>query len=84
MRIGGPFREWDELDFLAATGMLVATGGVVASFFPRLRKIQLLFPIAIGTAMMAVAAFGARYGDGDDKLSGDRGQAETPYLRGPV
>jgi hypothetical protein len=61
MAIGEIFREWDELDFLAAGGMLVLTGGVVAPLFPRFRKIEVLFPIAIGAAMMAVAAFGARH-----------------------
>ncbi|MBV8773018.1 MAG: hypothetical protein JO166_11935 [Deltaproteobacteria bacterium] len=65
MRSGGPFQEWDQFDFLAVTGMLAVTGSIVASFFPRLRKIQLLFPIAIGTAMMVVAGYGARYAGGE-------------------
>jgi hypothetical protein len=54
------FRQWDELDFLAVGGMLVMTGGVVGSLFPPLRKIGILFPIAIGAAMMATAVYGAR------------------------
>jgi hypothetical protein len=65
MTMGELLREWDELDFLAAGGMLVLTGGVLASLFPRLRKIEVLFPIAIGAAMMAAAAYGARYSGGE-------------------
>ena len=58
---GGPaFREWDELDYLAAGGMLVMSGSVVASFFPALRRVGILIPVALGAAMMAVAAYGAR------------------------
>jgi hypothetical protein len=80
MTIGGPFGEWDELDFLAAGGMLVLTGGIVASLFPSLRKIEVLFPIAIGAAMMATAAYGARYSDG--KTIGDKNDEATyPWLR---
>jgi hypothetical protein len=30
---------------------------------PRFRKIQILFPIAMGAAMMAAAGFGARRSD---------------------
>jgi hypothetical protein len=60
MAIGGALREWDELDFLAAGGMLVMTGSVVASLFPPLRRIGILFPMAMGAAMMAIAAYGAR------------------------
>lgn len=60
MTVGGAFREWDELDFLAAGGMLVVTGSVVASCFPAFRRLGILFPIAVGTAMMAMAAYGAR------------------------
>ncbi|HYZ40696.1 MAG TPA: hypothetical protein VE687_08725 [Stellaceae bacterium] len=64
MAMGEIFLEWDEFDVLAVGGMLVTTGGVVAALFPRLRRIGLLIPIAIGAAMMTVAAFGARHGDG--------------------
>jgi hypothetical protein len=84
MAIGGALREWDELDFLAAGGMLVLTGGVVAPLFPRFRKMAVLFPIAIGAAMMAVAAFGARYSDGEtisdkgDEARPRRSSAHTP------
>jgi hypothetical protein len=60
MAIGEALREWDELDFLAAGGMLVMTGSVVASLFPPLRRISILFPMVIGAAMMAMAAYGAR------------------------
>jgi hypothetical protein len=74
MTIGEALREWDELDFLAAGGMLVLTGGVIASLFPRLRKIEVLFPIAIGAAMMAIAGFGARYSGGETYAD----QAPTP------
>ena len=60
MVVGGALREWDELDFLAAGGMLVMTGSVVASLFPPLRRITILLPMAVGAAMMAMAAYGAR------------------------
>jgi hypothetical protein len=60
MAIGESLREWDGLDFLAAGGMLVMTGSVVASLFPPLRRISILFPMAIGAAMMATAAYGVR------------------------
>ena len=60
MAVVGALREWDELDFLAAGGMLVMTGSVVASLFPPLRIIAILFPMAMGAAMMAMAAYGAR------------------------
>jgi hypothetical protein len=63
MKTGGPFAEWDELDFLAAGGMLVMAGSLAALLVPRLRKIQVLFPIAMGAAMMAAAGFGARRSD---------------------
>jgi hypothetical protein len=63
MRIGGAFREWDELDFLAAGGMIVLAGSLVALLVPRLRRIEVLFPVGIGAAMMAVAGFGARHSD---------------------
>ena len=63
MKTGGPFGEWDELDFLAAGGMLVLTGSLAALLVPRFRKIEVLFPIALGAAMMAAAGFGARYSD---------------------
>ncbi len=61
MKTGGPFGEWDELDFLAAGGMLVLTGSLAALLLSRFRKIEVLFPIAIGVAMMAGAGFGARH-----------------------
>jgi hypothetical protein len=61
MKIGGPFGEWDELDFLAAGGMLVTAGSLAALLLPRFRKIEILFPIAMGAAMMAAAGFGARH-----------------------
>jgi hypothetical protein len=60
MAIGGALREWDELDYLAAGGMLLMTGSVVAPLFPPLRRMAILFPMAIGAAMMAMAAYGAR------------------------
>jgi hypothetical protein len=63
MAMGEIFREWDEFDVLAVGGMLVTTGSVIAALFPRRRRIGLLFPIAIGAAMMTVAAFGARHSD---------------------
>ncbi len=70
MKTGGPFGEWDELDFLAAGGMLVVAGSLAALLVPRFRKIGVLFPIAMGAAMMAAAGFGARhssYGPTSDK-----------------
>jgi hypothetical protein len=63
MKTGGPFGEWDELDYLAAGGMLVMAGSLAALLVPRFRKIQVLFPIAMGAAMMAAAGFGARHSD---------------------
>jgi hypothetical protein len=63
MKTGGPFGEWDELDYLAAGGMLVMAGSLAALLVPRFRKIEILFPIAMGAAMMAVAGFGARHSD---------------------
>jgi hypothetical protein len=63
MTIGGPFGEWDELDLLAAGGMLVVAGSLAALLVPRFRKIGALFPIAIGAAMMTAAGFGARHRD---------------------
>ena len=63
MKTDGPFGEWNELDFLAAGGMLVVAGGLAALLVPRFRKIQVLFPIAMGAAMMAAAGFGARHSD---------------------
>ena len=63
MKTGGPFGEWDELDFLAAGGMLMVAGSLAALLFPRIRKIKLLIPIAIGAAMMGAAGFGARHSD---------------------
>jgi hypothetical protein len=79
MTTGGPFEEWDEFDFLAAGGMLVLTGSVVASLFPHFRKIGLLFPIGIGAAMMVVAAYGARYGEGET-TTGESDKANPPWL----
>jgi hypothetical protein len=73
MSTGGPLQEWDEFDFLAAGGILITSGSVVASLFPACRKIEILFPIAIGVAMMAIAAFGARHGDG----AATRGKLES-------
>lgn len=63
MKTGAPFGEWDELDFLAAGGMLVVAGSLAALLVPRFRKIEVLFPIAMGAAMMAAAGFGARHSD---------------------
>jgi hypothetical protein len=63
MKTGGPFGEWDELDYLAAGGMLVMAGSLAALLVPRFRKIEILFPIAMGAAMMAAAGFGARHSD---------------------
>jgi hypothetical protein len=63
MKTGGPFGEWDELDFLGAGGMLVVAGSLAALLVPRFRNVQVLFPIAIGAAMMAAAGFGARHSD---------------------
>jgi hypothetical protein len=60
MKVGGVFREWDGLDYLAAGGMLISTGSVIAALFPSLRKLGNLFPLAIGAAMIATAAYGAR------------------------
>ena len=77
MAMGEIFREWDGLDVLAVSGMLVASGGVIASLLPRCRRIELLFPIAIGTAMIAVAAYGARYSDGEIL------EREEPSVIGP-
>jgi hypothetical protein len=80
MTIGGPFAEWDELDFLAAGGMLVVTGSLAALLVPRFRKIEVLFPIAMGAAMMAAAGFGARHSDYNP--TGDReDEAATAPLR---
>jgi hypothetical protein len=63
MKTGGPFGEWDELDFLAVGGMLVMAGSLAALLVPRFRKIEVLFPVAMGAAMMAAAGFGARHSD---------------------
>ena len=63
MKTGGPFGEWDELDYLAAGGMLVMAGSLAALLVPQFRKIEILFPIAMGAAMMAAAGFGARHSD---------------------
>lgn len=60
MPVGASIEEWDHLDFIGASGMLVTTGGVIASLFPALRKIWILAPIGIGVGMMAIAAYGAR------------------------
>ena len=53
MKTGGPFGEWDELDFLAVGGMLVMAGSLAALLVPRFRKIEVLLPIGMGAAMMA-------------------------------
>ncbi|HEX3417187.1 MAG TPA: hypothetical protein VHT21_12400 [Stellaceae bacterium] len=80
MKTGGPFGEWDELDFLAAGGMLVMAGSLAALLVPRFRKIEVLFPIAMGAAMMAAAGFGARHSDYNP--TGDReDEAATAPLR---
>ena len=63
MKTGGPFGEWGELDFLAAGGMLVVAGSLAALLVPRFRKLEVLFPVAVGAAMMAAAGFGARRSD---------------------
>ncbi len=63
MKTGGPFGEWDDLDFLAAGGMLVMAGSLAALLLPRFRRIGVLVPIGIGAAMMAAAGFGARHSD---------------------
>lgn len=60
MKDAGLFREWDELDFLGAGGMLMITASAVASLIPPLRKMAILLPIALGAAMMAAAGYGAR------------------------
>jgi hypothetical protein len=60
MPVGGLIEEWDHLDFIGAGGILVTTGGVLASLCPALRKTWILAPIAIGVGMMALAAYGAR------------------------
>jgi hypothetical protein len=59
--VGGAIKEWDELDFVAAGGMLFMAGSAIASLFPPLRKAWILAPVAIGVGMMAIAAFGARH-----------------------
>jgi hypothetical protein len=80
MKTGGPFGEWDELDFLAAGGMLVMAGSLAALLVPRFRKIEVLFPIAMGAAMMAAAGFGARHSDYSP--TSDRGdEAATAPIR---
>jgi hypothetical protein len=75
----GAFGEWDELDFLAAGGILVAAGSLVALLFPRFRRMGLLFPIAIGAAMMAAAAYGARYSNGV-AIDDEGAQSDGPWL----
>jgi UDP-N-acetylmuramyl pentapeptide phosphotransferase/UDP-N-acetylglucosamine-1-phosphate transferase len=60
MKVGEAFREWDGLDYLAAGGMLISTGSMVAVLFPSLRKLRTLFPLAVGAAMIMTAAYGAR------------------------
>ena len=80
MKFDGPFGEWDELDFLAAGGMLVMAGSLAALLVTRFRKIEVLFPIAMGAAMMAAAGFGARHSDYNP--TGDReDEAATAPLR---
>jgi hypothetical protein len=41
--------------------MIVTAGSLAALLLPRFRKVEILFPIAIGAAMMAAAGFGARH-----------------------
>ena len=48
MPVGGLIEEWDHLDFIGASGILVTTGGVLASLCPALRKTWVLAPIAMG------------------------------------
>ena len=60
MSIGGLIDEWDHLDFIGASGMVVTTGAVIASLFPALRKIWILAPMGVGVGLMAIAAYGAR------------------------
>jgi hypothetical protein len=74
-------REWDAFDFLAAGGMLALTGSAVAAMAPSLRRKGLLFPAAIGVAMMAAAAFGARNGNGKAGLAFD--DEEPPAIAPP-
>ena len=76
MAVSEVFREWDGLDVLAVGGMLMTTGGVVASLVPRFRRIELLFPIAIGAAMIAVAAYGARHSNAE--TIGGRVESDQP------
>jgi hypothetical protein len=80
MKTGGPFGEWDELDYLAAGGMLVMAGSLAALLVPRFRKIEVLFPIAMGAAMMAAAGFGARRSD-YNPTSDREDEAATAPLR---
>lgn len=82
MAVSEVFREWDELDVLAVGGMLMTTGGIVASLVPRFRRIELLFPIAIGAAMMAVAAYGARH-SGAQPISGTVESDEPNVIGSP-
>jgi hypothetical protein len=45
---------------------------------PRFRKIQVLFPIAMGAAMMAAAGFGARHSDYSPKREKEDETATAP------
>jgi hypothetical protein len=78
MKTGRPFGEWDELDFLAASGMLVMAGSLAALLVPRFRKVGVLFPIAMGAAMMAAAGFGARHSDYSPTRDGEDETATAP------
>ena len=79
MKTGGRFGEWDELDFLAASGMLVMAGSLAALLVPRFRKIGVLFPIAVGAAMMAAAGFGARHSDYSPTRDGEDETTTAPH-----
>jgi hypothetical protein len=78
MKTAGPFGEWDQLDFLAAGGILVMAGSLAALLVPRFRKIQVLFPIAMGAAMIAAAGFGARHSDYSPKREKEDETATAP------
>jgi hypothetical protein len=78
MKTGGPFGEWDELDFLAVGGVLVMAGSLAALLVPRFRKVGVLFPIAMGAAMMAAAGFGARHSDYSPTRDGEDETVTAP------
>lgn len=56
--------DWDQLDFLAAFGVVLLIIGFVLTFVPNLRPGGILFPI--GGILMAVAAYGAKRKDQDE------------------